>query len=292
MVKQNPLIFGETLFDCYAQDDCVLGGAAFNVARHLQGWGCYPLLLSRVGNDLKGHAIVEAMQQFSMYTSGVQIDDQQRTGQVNVSLQKGQPHFDIEPLSAYDFISSKGLPLQPPSLIYHGSLALRHRVSAQTLDEIVQNYSAPLFMDVNLRTPWWSGADVQQRMNQASWVKLNHDELQALYKPQGGLHAKAEGLMRHHNLQRVIVTCGEQGAFALDQLQGYAEAAPAEKLDVVDTVGAGDAFASVCLLGILSDWPLQITLDRAQQFASIIVQQQGAIPACATVYQALLADCL
>ncbi|MCU7960289.1 MAG: carbohydrate kinase [gamma proteobacterium symbiont of Bathyaustriella thionipta] len=288
--KPIPLIFGETLFDCFAPDECVLGGAAFNVARHLQAWGCDPLLLSRVGNDRKGHAILEAMRQFAMNTSGMQVDEQRRSGQVNVSLQNGQPHFVIEPLSAYDFIAAENLPVQPPALIYHGSLALRQRVSAQTLDDIVRRYSSPLFMDVNLRTPWWNREELEQRMHQATWVKLNHDELQALYSPQDGLRSKAEAFMQQHSLQRVIVSCGERGAFALDQQQGYAEVTPPEKLEVIDTVGAGDAFASVCLLGILSDWPLQQTLDRAQQFASLIVCRRGAVPDDDSLYQGLKAS--
>jgi fructokinase len=61
-----------------------------------------------------------------------------------------------------------------------------------------------------------------------------------------------------------------------------------EALTVVDTVGAGDAFASVLLLGINQDWPLQQAMERAQAFASALVGQRGATVQDTHFYQAFV----
>ena len=79
-----------------------------------------------------------------------------------------------------------------------------------------------------------------------------------------------------YNLETLIVTSGEQGASALSNTGEFVEVKPAGDFNVVDTVGAGDAFAAVLLLGLLNDWPLLLTMTRAQSFASASVTQRGA----------------
>jgi fructokinase len=70
--------------------------------------------------------------------------------------------------------------------------------------------------------------------------------------------------MKRHALELLIVTAGSKGAFALDGAAEILEVKPAARVPVVDTVGAGDAFASVCILGLLRQWPLPQILERAQ----------------------------
>jgi fructokinase len=74
----------------------------------------------------------------------------------------------------------------------------------------------------------------------------------------------------------LVVTRGEKGAVAINAVGEIATAEPVKALQVVDTVGAGDAFASVLMLGIHLEWPLQLILERAQAFASGIVGRRGA----------------
>ncbi len=62
----------------------------------------------------------------------------------------------------------------------------------------------------------------------------------------------------------------------IDEWIKDAETRPASGNSVVDTVGAGDAFTSVIILGLVRGWPLQQTLDRAQAFASAVVGVRGA----------------
>jgi fructokinase len=145
-----------------------------------------------------------------------------------------------------------------------------------------------VFMDVNLRPPWWDRDQLIRLLARADYVKINDAELDMLVNGPDDLQTKAAGLLQRHRLKWVIVTLGAKGALALADDGSTHTTAPPAKIPVVDTVGAGDAFASVCILGQLRDWPLAQTLERAQQFASLLVGQRGAtIPDLAT-YQPYL----
>jgi fructokinase len=283
MRDKVPVLFGEVLFDCFEDGSRVLGGAPFNVAWHLQAFGCHPLFISRVGDDPWGRKIRDTMQQWGMSTAGLQKDPHHATGEVQISLERGQPSFEILADRAYDHIQSEDMPTLTPSLVYHGSLGLRQPESAQSLTTLLQQTHAPVFMDVNLRPPWWEQDQLSRQLDRARWVKINDAELKMLVDDGDDLQARAAILMQRHDLTWVIVTQGAMGAFALDPVGNSHSTEPATQVQVVDTVGAGDAFASVCILGLLRDWPLSQTLERAQQFASLLVGQRGAtIPDLAT----------
>jgi fructokinase len=211
-----------------------------------------------------------------MSTAGLQKDSTCPTGEVSITLQQGQPTFEILPERAYDHIRFEDLPAMHPSLVYHGSLGLRQADSAHTLTALLQQHHTPVFMDVNLRPPWWEQDQVAQLLDRARWVKINDAELKMLVDQGDDLQRKAEILMQRHELTWVIVTQGAMGAFALDLVGNLHDTEPTAQVQVVDTVGAGDAFASVCILGLLQDWSLSQTLERAQQFASLLVGQRGA----------------
>ena len=285
MSDKVPVLFGEVLFDCFDDGSRVLGGAPFNVAWHLQAFGCAPLFISRVGDDPWGRKIRDTMQHWGMTTAGLQMDSTYHTGEVSITLQQGQPKFEILPNRAYDHIQSDGLPPMQPSLLYHGSLVLRQPESAATLDALLHKHHVPVFMDVNLRSPWWDKARISKQLTRAHWVKINDAELHQLVDGSDELPAKAARMMQEHDLNWILVTLGSKGAFALDQLGHLHQTEPAPKIPVVDTVGAGDAFASVCILGLLHEWPLTQTLQRAQQFASLVVGQRGATIQNISTYQ-------
>jgi fructokinase len=181
------------------------------------------------------------------------------------------------PEQAYDFIAADELATaQSGGLLYHGTLALRHADSRRTLETLKARHKGALFMDVNLRAPWWNKAEVLKRVGDADWVKLNHHELQALHPGTGDINVDMRMFRAEYDLTGLVVTCGEQGAMAVNANDEVVAVAPVDALAVVDTVGAGDAFASVLLLGINQGWPLQLTMERAQAFASALVGQRGA----------------
>lgn len=102
----RPLIFGEVLFDRFPDGSVVLGGAPFNVAWHLQAFGLAPLVISRVGRDALGGAVVAAMTGWGMDRRGVQFDATHPTGTVEVAFQAGEPHYAIVDRVAYDIIAA------------------------------------------------------------------------------------------------------------------------------------------------------------------------------------------
>ena len=289
-MKNGLCIFGEVLFDHFPDGSRVLGGAPFNVAWHLQAFGCSPLFVSRVGDDPQGREIRDTMRHWGMNTAGLQKDSAHPTGEVRVSLQDGQPSFDIQADRAYDYIDAGALPPLTPSLVYQGTLALRQPQSRAALDQMLQQQPAPVFMDVNLRPPWWTREQVVEQLDRARWVKINDAELELLVEGGAELQSKAKTLLQRHRLELVILTQGEAGAFAFDNQGKVAQTRPTEKIPVVDTVGAGDAFASVCILGLLENWALPKIMSRAQQFASLLVGRRGATINDPEAYRPLLAQ--
>ncbi|MDT8282706.1 MAG: carbohydrate kinase [Gammaproteobacteria bacterium] len=286
-----PVIFGEVLFDCFPDGNCILGGAPFNVAWHLQAFGLSPLMISRVGDDALGKKVTSLMLDWSMNTIGLQLDPEHPTGSVDIEFDNGEPRYSIVEHRAYDYIDASLLPASTEnSLLYHGSLALRNQNSRQAWAKLKQQHTGSIFMDVNLRDPWWQKEFVLNLVDAADWVKLNEDELVLLGCSAGDIRSQAHEFVDKHRLKGLVITLGAKGAMALTDNGEFAEAIPSHTLEVVDTVGAGDAFTSVLILGLTSKWPLQQTMQRAQNFASLIVGQQGATVNDAGFYQTIITD--
>jgi fructokinase len=282
-------VFGEVLMDQFPDVQQVLGGAPFNVAWHLQAFGQNPCFISRIGNDAMGGSIRQAMTDWGMTVENVQIDPDYPTGTVEVTINNNEPGYKILADQAYDFIAAQQLnPANQYSVIYHGTLALRNRVSEQALNTLKASHPGKIFVDVNLRAPWWHKEPVNQWVNNADWVKLNHDELMQLAEPQNTIQDTMRLFLKKHNLDVLIVTCGSSGAMALTNAGEFLEVTPTGDISIVDTVGAGDAFSAVQLLGIRQDWPLSLTLERAQAFASALVTQRGATVKDLSFYQAFI----
>jgi fructokinase len=284
MYNKKLIIFGEVLFDCFPSGEQVLGGAPFNVAWHLQAFGQSPYFISRVGRDAEGEQILQAMREWGMETAGVQLDDQHPTGRVMISLDQGEPSYDIMADVAYDFIDPAALVSLNCGMLYHGSLGLRNPLACNALDQLKQRGPQQVFLDVNLRPPWWQRESVMRWVSQADWLKLNQHELDQLDGDGDNLHNQAMAFKQAHDLTGLIVTLGEQGALVLADDKPALQVAPKASQETVDSVGAGDAFTAVMLLGLSSRWPLGVTLERAQSFASAIVGQRGATVSSAPFY--------
>lgn len=290
-MPDNPIcVFGEVLVDRFPDGHEVLGGAPFNVAWHLAAFGERPLLVSAVGADAEGERIRAAMRDWGMDETGLQTDPEHPTGVVEVSLAHGEPSYDIVPDVAYDHIRPTDDALGH-DLLYHGTLALRDPDSARTLNALRDGAASQVFLDVNLRTPWWSREQVLTLVDAADWVKLNRDELALLSaSSEGDDAARAAAFRADHGLAGVILTLGAEGALACTADQPPVRVQPPPRTQVVDAVGAGDAFAAVTILGIRRGWPFATMLSRAQTFAARIVGQRGAIAADRALYAPFIAE--
>ncbi|MFU8838744.1 MAG: carbohydrate kinase family protein, partial [Thiohalomonadaceae bacterium] len=152
----------------------------------------------------------------------------------------------------------------------------------------LRNLPCPHFMDVNLREPWWQQAQVHAMLEGLRWAKLNEDELRQLGFA-GDSEIAARAMREHFGIELLILTLGEAGALLITEdelLRGR----PVPVRRLVDTVGAGDAFSAVMLLGILHNWPVAQSLQRALAFAAAQCEVQGAIHEDRSVYEKFLSQ--
>lgn len=274
----NIAVFGEVLFDCFPDKRKVLGGAPFNVAWGLRGFGHAPLLISAVGRDAEGGAIRSAMAGWGMRTDGVQTDDRHPSGRVEVRLEAGDAVYAIPEPQAWDAI-------RPPAtratdVLYHGTLALRHPSSRRAFDALRVQSPAPRFYDVNLRPPHTPIERVRDLVRGAGWLKCNAEELAEIagrtLAHEADLLAAAREVREAGEVGHLFVTAGGEGAYAVWG-GGETHAAPPEAPGAfVDTVGAGDAFSAALIDGFLRGEDPASALHAAVRFARKVCTLRGA----------------
>ncbi len=293
----RPVIYGEVLFDVFEDGTAVLGGAPFNVAWHLQGFGLRPLLISRIGQDERGELVFMQMKQWGLDTQAIQIDPDYPTGRVNITIDNGEPHYEIPPEQAYDKISSalvvELITNLPCSLLYCGSLAQRDAISRKTLQRLLLEQQLPLFIDINRRPPWIDETIISKTLHAATCVKMNIAELAAqtglLVNDENNVQRAVELLCDQHNIEHVYITRSDKGACHIGEA-GMQKVIAHQIPDFVDSVGAGDAFAAVCLLGQIKQWSVASILVRANTFASMVCEQHGSLIKDKSVYINLLQE--
>ncbi len=277
--KQASLVvFGEVLYDCFPDGHRVLGGAPFNVAWGLKGFGRDPLFISAVGDDVPGRSIRQKMREWGLSEAGLQTVPELGTGEVRVTIHHDEPAYDISMPRAWDAVADAGYAAS--GLIYHGLLALRNETTRNSFHSLMARSSAKRFFDINLRPPHYTTARLQAEVRGADWLKLNIDELCELLG-EGDIEferaeAFVERLRNQYSVDNVLLTGGASGAMIRGSY-GNALQTPAPKPDsFVDTVGAGDSFSAVAIHGILAGWPADEIVRRAGRFASKVCGLAGA----------------
>jgi fructokinase len=289
----STVVFGEALVDDFVTEQLV-GGAPFNVARNLAAFMSPQLMITRIGDDRNGAVVRGEFERFAMSESGLQLDRMEETGRVLVERRPGGHRFVILPKQAYDFIDAaqalEALAKVTPATIYFGTLAQRCPRSHDALYKLLGATDATRYLDLNLREGQYDRACVTESLNAAGIVKVNEEELQTLFSwyfqidPQTALdtdevRAACRALLDMFSLEALIVTLGHRGSvyFGADGALIVNRDNPAPPF-VIDTVGAGDAFSSIFLLGRARGWPLELTLSRANEFAGAICAVSGAVP--------------
>lgn len=299
------IVFGEALVDDFITDQ-VVGGAPFNVARHLAAFHAAPMMITRVGSDANGAAVRAEFARFGMREDGLQLDPAAATGRVIVERGDAAHRFIILPEQAYDHIQAgpalAALAACAPATLYFGTLAQRSTDSRDALFQLLAAAPARRFLDLNVREGQVNERRVFESLHQADIVKVNEDELQDLFNwythippntsdmADERLRGACATLIRVFGLTGLIVTLGARGAvyFGTDGLRVNAGGA-ARDVKLVDTVGAGDAFAAIFLLGSRLRWPLETILARANEFAAAICTIAGAVPADTMFYEPWIA---
>lgn len=294
-------VFGEALVDDLPSGP-VPGGAPLNVACHAAGFGLEPLLVSRVGRDAAGDALLAALAARGVPAAGVEVDSARPTGRAVVSFRGAAPRFEIPEGAAFDAIdgaaASRAVREWRPSAVAFGTLALRGPASRAALREVLAETKAVRLADLNLRSPWYDGSVVCRVLSAAHVVKLSDEELEEVRRllslPHRDPEALASDIVRRFRLRALYVTRGEKGAWVAartgDALRFAETPASVPAGPVVDTVGAGDAFTSVVLLGLVRGWTPEESLRHGVAFAGAVTRIPGATPADGAFYAPFLSE--
>jgi fructokinase len=277
------LAFGEILFDVYPNSKN-LGGAPLNFIYHINKLTGNGKIISRVGKDPLGEEALNFLISKGLLIDDIQTDEEHETGTAVISLnQKGEPTFNIEENRAYDFININEDTgddiLKEVTCLYYGTLAQRNDVSRNSLQTFF-NKPIKYFCDINIRQKFYTKEILSGSLTAADVVKLNLDELKRLDElfigGQFDVYSGSKKLMEKFDIEMLAVTKGTDGAslFRGDETDSYIP----EQRSVVDTVGSGDAFASLLCIGYLNKWDLKKINRLANEFASQICMIDGALP--------------
>jgi len=275
---------GEVLWDVYP-GGAHLGGAPANFACHAAALGAEAWIVSAVGEDDLGRRAIEQLRARGAIVEHVGRDRAHGTGRVNVSLDaEKRPTFDIAADVAWDYIPwSDGLQTlaERCDAVCFGTLGQRSDASRETIGRFLHatRPSALRMFDVNLRQHYHSRALLEHSLELASAVKLNEDELPVVAALCGirphAAPATLKALARQYGLRLVALTRGPDGAILVSGDQE--SVAPAPAVDVVDTVGAGDAFTAALVCDWLRGLPLADVNRRANERAALVCSVPGAM---------------
>jgi fructokinase len=278
-------VVGEVLWDHFPTT-ARLGGAPLNFAAHLSRLKHRPLLFSAVGSDAPGIDARRAIHELGLDVAFLQSTSRFATGHARVHAETArQVSFTIERPAAYDAIELTDTIVQQlvtwsPAWVYYGTLFPAWPHAHDVLSTLLAALPTTLrFYDMNVR-PGVDRADlIDELLQRADVVKLNEEELVFVHKALG-LPADPEAFCRtgseRYQWRAACVTLGDRGcAMSVGDefvtVDGLA-------VDVVDTVGAGDAFASAFLHGLVSEWPVRQIAEFSNRIGALVAGVHGAIP--------------
>lgn len=279
--RHQVVCFGEVLFDIFPSV-AEPGGAPMNVAYHLQKQQKSPALITRVGIDEEGKKLVDFFSGRGLCTDYFQVDCEYETGKVYARLNEcKEAVYDIVMPVAWDFIQwEDGLQrmVESAEFFVFGSLAARNKVSRETLFRCLELAKSKV-LDINLRAPHFSKRTVEELMRKADLLKLNVAELELItgwFSDYAGIEDRIKFISDKFSFSAVAVTLGGDGAVLY--MDGAFFHHGGIKVDVVDTVGCGDAFLAGLLSRLTEDASPEEALGYACRLGAFIATQHGACP--------------
>lgn len=275
---------GEALWDVLPEGK-KLGGAPANFAYHVSQFGLESRVVSAVGQDKLGAEILENFRQKQLY--GLIETVPYPTGTVQVELDaEGVPCYDIKEGVAWDNIpytqALEGLASQTRAVCF-GSLAQRSIVSRQTihrfLDAMPDDADTLRIFDINLRQGFYTKEILCDSFRRCNILKINDEELVTVSRMFGypgiDLQDKCWILLAKYNLKMLILTCGVNGSYVFTP--GHVSFVETPKVQVADTVGAGDSFTAAFVAATLKGLPVAEAHRLAVDTSAYVCTQQGAM---------------
>lgn len=283
--KMTVVGIGELLWDMLPGGKKI-GGAPANFAYHVSQFGIPATVVSAVGCDELGD---ELMQELSQKPMGALIDKVGfPTGTVAVELAgKGMPTYDIKQNVAWD-----NIPFTPElealakrtRAVCFGSLAQRSDVSRSTIQKFISAMPDEpgrlKIFDINLRQGYHTPQLIEKSLEVCNVLKINDEELEVLGRmfdlPECGIKEICRTLLERYNLDILVLTCGVNGSwlFTPDAVSFK----PTPKVEVADTVGAGDSFTAAFTAAILGGKTVDEAHELAVKLSSFVCTQHGAMP--------------
>ena len=283
---ERVLALGEILWDVF-HDSTRLGGAPLNFTVNVSRMGHEAILISSLGDDEPGRSAQVTIEALGLDTRFIGTTPQFPTGSALVRTEPtGQTEFRIQRPAAYDAVrlsqdDLRWLAAWKPGWLYYGTLFFSTEYSRQLLNELVGLLpDAIRFYDINLRPESYSEAQVRALLSSANVVKLNKTEMELAAGfadlPSSSIEAFCRTGSARYGWQAACVTLGAQGCGVWSG-GAYAEA-DGYRVEVVDTVGAGDGFAAAFLHGLSRRWPADQIAEFANRIGAGIASSPGAIP--------------
>ena len=278
---------GDGLWDLFP-DGPRFGGATANYACHASILGGEVFMVSGVGKDDRGQALLEVYQKHGVNTELIQELDDFYTGIVTVELtENGLPTFTIGENAAWDNwvwndeIEQK---VKSADALYFGALGQRGQSARDGIRqalEIAKASQIRCILDINLRAPFYDDTLIRESVTLCTVLKLSDEELERVTQAceldsSLGDTAILDALRAKFGLDFVVMTRGAEGAVLISE-EGVMEQ-PGEPASVVDTVGAGDSFTASMTLGLLEGKDYPQILKDACKVAAGVCSHAGAVP--------------
>ncbi len=276
---------GEALWDVLPEGKKI-GGAPANFAYHVSQFGLPSCVVSAVGDDALGHEILENFNSKGLNQLIERVPYPTGTVQVEID-QAGIPQYEIKENVAWDNIPYTARLEQlaeRTKAVCFGSLAQRNVVSRNTinrfLDAMPQDAEPLVVFDVNLRQGFYNKEILCNSMERCNILKINDEELITVSRMFGypgiDLQDKCWILLGKYNLKMLILTCGINGSYVFTP--GNISFQPTPKVEVADTVGAGDSFTAAFISAILKGMSVTEAHALAVRTSAFVCTRKGAMP--------------
>ena len=276
---------GEALWDVLPEGKKI-GGAPANFAYHVSQFGLPSCVVSAVGDDALGKEITENFTSKGLNQLIAEVPYPTGTVQVEIDL-AGVPQYEIKENVAWDNIPYTARLEQlaeRTKAVCFGSLAQRNVVSRNTInrffDAMPRTADSLVVFDVNLRQGFYNKEIICNSMKRCNILKINDEELVTVSRMFGypgiDLQDKCWILLGKYNLKMLILTCGINGSYVFTP--GNVSFQPTPKVEVADTVGAGDSFTAAFIASILKGKSVQEAHSLAVQTSAYVCTKKGAMP--------------
>lgn len=272
---------GEILYDIYP-DKKRLGGAPFNFIYHIYKILGKANFISSVGNDENGVEILGHLNRIGFPTNYIFVDNIHPTGTVLVTLDENKsPQFKMSGYNCFDYyvLDQKSIKLieKETDLLYFGTFGQRNETARKTIQSTFRK-NIKYFCDLNLRHEFFTKEMIEESLHTSNVVKINESELAALqsyFNLPDETYSAINRLMKKFNVELLAVTLGKDGAILSNGKSiNYFKTEP---VNVVDTLGAGDAYSAILCIGYLFNMDIEKINLIANQFALEICMINGAL---------------